>query len=256
MPKKKDTCDKECKFYLYGPGVERIRDEIENKHKNSKVEILTSDVMSKKNKGETIIKNFENEKIKIIVGTQILAKGHHFPKLTLVIVVDSDIGFFGGDLRAGEKIFQLLMQVAGRSGRSNEKGKVLIQSTNTDNSLFKNLVNFKLKEFFSEELKVRKHTNLPPFKKLCLIMATSENEKKLKIFCNTLKNKIISNNNFEVLGPAPPYISFLRKRFRQRFIVRCSPDKNIQEFIKNWMAKVKIPFGIKTYIDIDPYNFS
>tara|TARA_B100000315_G_C14569833_1_gene584904 strand:+ start:594 stop:2582 length:1989 start_codon:yes stop_codon:yes gene_type:complete len=256
MPKKKRACDKECNFYLYGPGVERIKDEIENKYKNSKVEILTSDIMSKKKGGETIIKNFENEKIKIIIGTQILAKGHHFPKLTLVIVVDSDIGFFGGDLRAGEKIFQLLMQVAGRSGRSNEKGKVLIQSTATDNFLFKNLVNFKLKEFFSEELKIRKHTNLPPFKKLCLIMITSKNERKLKIFCNTLKNKIISNNNFEVLGPAPPYISFLRKKFRQRFIVRCSPDKNIQEFIKHWMAKVKIPFGIKTYIDIDPYNFS
>ena len=96
--------------------------------------------MSKREKGQKIIKEFECQKINIIVGTQILSKGHHFPKLTLVVVVDSDIGFFGGDLRAAEKTFQLLMQVAGRSGRSNVMGKVLIQSTMPDNAIFKNLI--------------------------------------------------------------------------------------------------------------------
>ena len=105
MPKKKKGCEKECNFFLYGPGVERINEEIKEKYKNYRVEILTSDVMSNQEKGKKIIKEFESQKIKIIIGTQILAKGHHFPKLTLVVVVDSDIGFFGGDLRAAEKLF-------------------------------------------------------------------------------------------------------------------------------------------------------
>ena len=256
MPKRKKDCKKECNFYLYGPGVERISEEIKKKHQNYRVEILTSDIVSKKDKGEKIIKEFESEKIKIIVGTQILAKGHHFPKLTLVIVVDSDIGFFGGDLRAAEKTFQLLMQVAGRSGRSNIKGKVLIQSTVSENTIFKNLINFNLENFFLEELNIRREANLPPFKKLCSIMVTCENEKKLKNFCIILKNKLIPSTNFDVLGPAPPYISFLRKKFRQRFIVRSSKNKNIQEFVKNWIMPIKKPFGVKIYIDVDPYNFS
>ena len=212
--------------------------------------------MSKREKGQKIIKEFENEQINIIVGTQILAKGHHFPKLTLVVVVDSDIGFFGGDIRAAEKTFQLLMQVAGRSGRSNIPGKVLIQSTMSDNAIFKNLINFDLKEFFLEELSIRKESNLPPFKKLCSIMVTSKNEKKLRDFCILLKNKLKPSNDFDVLGPAPPYISFIRNKFRQRFIVRCPRSKNIQLFIKNWISPIKIPFDIKTYIDVDPYNFS
>ena len=256
MPKKKAGCEKECNFYLYGPGVERISEEIKEKYKNYRVEILTSDVMSKREKGQKIIKEFECQKINIIVGTQILSKGHHFPKLTLVVVVDSDIGFFGGDLRAAEKTFQLLMQVAGRSGRSNVMGKVLIQSTMPDNAIFKNLINFNLKEFFLEELNIRKKANLPPFKKLCSIMITGKNEKKLKDFCTILKSKLKLSNDFEVLGPAPPYISFLRNRFRQRFIVRCSKNKNIQAFVKNWITPIKVPFDIKTFIDIDPYNFS
>ena len=256
MIKKKRGCDKECNFYLYGPGVERITEEIKKKYTNYKVEILTSDEMSKREKGQKIIKEFENEQINIIVGTQILAKGHHFPKLTLVVVVDSDIGFFGGDIRAAEKTFQLLMQVAGRSGRSNIPGKVLIQSTMSDNAIFKNLINFDLKEFFLEELSIRKESNLPPFKKLCSIMVTSKNEKKLRDFCILLKNKLKPSNDFDVLGPAPPYISFIRNKFRQRFIVRCPRSKNIQLFIKNWISPIKIPFDIKTYIDVDPYNFS
>ena len=256
MPKKKEGCEKECNFYLYGPGVERINEEIKEKYKNYRVEILTSDVMSNQEKGKKIIKEFESQKIKIIIGTQILAKGHHFPKLTLVVVVDSDIGFFGGDLRAAEKTFQLLMQVAGRAGRTDVIGKVLIQSTMPNNAIFRNLINFNVEKFFLEELNVRKSANLPPFKKLCSIMLTSKNEKNLKNFCNILRSKINTSNDFEVLGPAPPYISYLRNKFRQRFIVRCSKNKNIQSFVRNWIGSIKTPFNIKTYIDIDPYNFS
>ena len=212
--------------------------------------------MQTKGKGEDILRKFEKEEINIIIGTQILAKGHHFPKLTLVVVVDADVGFIGGDLRAAEKTFQLLTQVSGRSGRSKLLGKVLIQSTMPDNLILKNIKKFDLKGFFLEELNTRKESGLPPFKKLCLVTLVSKNEKKLNDFCRKMKINLEPSNDFEVLGPAPPFISYVRGKHRKRFIVRCSRNKNIQKFISIWLKKLDIPFDLKLSIDIDPYNFS
>ena len=246
----------ETDFFLYGPGVERIYEEIKNFNKSLKIEILTSDIMKKKGIGESILRKFEKEEINVIIGTQILSKGHHFPKLTLVVIVDADFGFMGGDLRAAEKTFQLLTQVSGRSGRSQLSGKVLIQSTMPDNIILKNIKKFDLNGFFLEELNTRKDSGLPPFKKLCSLMLVSRNEKKLNNFCKKMKENINLSSDFEVLGPAPPFISFIRGKYRKRFLVRCSKNKNIQSFINSWLKKFKIPFDLKVSIDIDPYNFS
>ena len=248
--------EKKCDLFLYGPGVEKIYEEIKNKNKNLNIEILTSDEMQKKGKGETILRKFEREEINVIIGTQILAKGHHFPKLTLVVVVDADFGFIGGDLRAAEKTFQLLTQVSGRSGRSKLPGKVLIQSAMSDNLILKKIKEFDLNGFFLEELNIRKESGLPPFKKLCSLMLVSKNEKKLNDFCRKMKVNIEQSNEFEVLGPAPPFISYVRGKHRKRFIVRCSRNKNIQKFVSIWLKKLQIPFDLKISIDIDPYNFS
>ena len=248
--------EKKCDLFLYGPGVEKIYEEIKNKNKNLNIEILTSDEMQKKGKGETILRKFEREEINVIIGTQILAKGHHFPKLTLVVVVDADFGFIGGDLRAAEKTFQLLMQVSGRSGRSRLSGKVLIQSTMADNPILKKIKEFDLNGFFLEELNIRKESGLPPFKKLCSLMLISKNEKKLNDFCRKMKVNIEPSNEFEVLGPAPPFISYVRGKYRKRFIIRCAKNKNIQKFVSIWLKKLQTPFDLKVSIDIDPYNFS
>ena len=248
--------EKKCDLFLYGPGVEKIYEEIKNKNKNLNIEILTSDVMQKKGKGETILRKFEREEINVIIGTQILAKGHHFPKLTLVVIVDADFGFIGGDLRAAEKTFQLLMQVSGRSGRSRLSGKVLIQSTMADNPILKKIKEFDLNGFFLEELNIRKESGLPPFKKLCSLMLISKNEKKLNDFCRKMKVNIEPSNEFEVLGPAPPFISYVRGKYRKRFIIRCAKNKNIQKFVSIWLKKLQTPFDLKVSIDIDPYNFS
>ena len=248
--------EKKCDLFLYGPGVEKIYEEIKNKNKNLNIEILTSDEMQKKGKGETILRKFEREEINVIIGTQILAKGHHFPKLTLVVVVDADFGFIGGDLRAAEKTFQLLMQVSGRSGRSRLSGKVLIQSTMADNPILKKIKEFDLNGFFLEELNIRKESGLPPFKKLCSLMLISRNEKKLNNFCRKMKVNMEPSNEFEVLGPAPPFISYVRGKYRKRFIIRCAKNKNIQKFVSIWLKKFQIPFDLKISIDIDPYNFS
>ena len=248
--------EKKCDLFLYGPGVEKIYEEIKNKNKNLNIEILTSEEMQKKGKGETILRKFEREEINVIIGTQILAKGHHFPKLTLVVIVDADFGFIGGDLRAAEKTFQLLTQVSGRSGRSRLSGKVLIQSTMADNPILKKIKKFDLNGFFLEELNIRKESGLPPFKKLCSLMLISKNEKKLNDFCRKMKVNIEPSNEFEVLGPAPPFISYVRGKYRKRFIIRCAKNKNIQKFVSIWLKKLQTPFDLKVSIDIDPYNFS
>tara|TARA_B100000686_G_C16796148_1_gene982516 strand:- start:1589 stop:3592 length:2004 start_codon:yes stop_codon:yes gene_type:complete len=247
---------KDCNFFVYGPGVEKIYEEIKNNNKKSNIEILTSDVMQKKEKGEEILRKFESKKIDIVVGTQILAKGHHFPKLTLVVVVDADFGFIGGDLRAAEKTFQLLTQVSGRSGRSKLSGKVLIQSTMAENPILKNIKEFNINGFFDEELNVRKISGLPPFKKLCSLILISKNERVLNNFCKKLQINIRQTNEFEVLGPAAPYISYIRGRHRKRFIIRCERNKNVQSFVGSWLSKIKVPFGLKISIDVDPYSFS
>ena len=125
-----------------------------------------------------------------------------------------------------------------------------------DNLILKNIKKFDLSSFFLEELNTRKESGLPPFKKLCSIMLISRNEKKLNNFCKKMKASIELSNEFEVLGPAPPFISYLRGKYRKRFIVRCSRGKNIQKFVKNWLKKFQFPFDLKLSIDIDPYNFS
>ena len=250
-----NECNKDD-FFLYGPGVERIYEEIKNINKNLNIEILTSDVMQKKNEGENILRKFESEEINVMIGTQILSKGHHFPRLTLVVIVDADFGFIGGDLRAAEKTFQLLTQVSGRSGRSKLSGKVLIQTTMSNNLILENIKKFDINGFFSEELNNRKESGLPPFKKLCSLMLTSKNQKKLDSFCKKMRVELEPSKDFEVLGPASPYISFVRGKYRKRFIIRCKRNKNIQEYVNNWLKKFQKPFDLKISIDIDPYNFS
>ena len=125
-----------------------------------------------------------------------------------------------------------------------------------DNPILKNIKKFDLNSFFLEEINTRKESGLPPFKKLCSVTLVSKNEKKLNDFCRKMKVNIEPSNDFEVLGPAPPFISYLRGKHRKRFIVRCSRGKNIQKFVKNWLKKFQTPFDLKIFIDIDPYNFS
>jgi len=126
----------------------------------------------------------------------------------------------------------------------------------SDNLILKNIKEFDLNGFFLEELNIRKESGLPPFKKLCSLMLVSKNEKKLNDFCRKMKVNIEQSNEFEVLGPAPPFISYVRGKHRKRFIVRCSRNKNIQKFVSIWLKKLQIPFDLKISIDIDPYNFS
>ena len=220
---------------------------------NIKIELITSKTdLSKK---KEFIKGLENGKIDLIIGTQIISKGHNFKNLTLVGVIDADMSLSGGDLRASEKAFQVLHQVSGRAGRENKKGLVVIQTYDPKNQVIEALSKNNRDEFLKIETKHRKEINLPPFGKLAAIIISSKNQRELEAFSINLKKKSPSFQNVMILGPAPAPMYYLRGKYRYRFLIKSTKEVNIQKVIKDWVYKIKIPYTIKLVVDIDPYSF-
>lgn len=193
--------------------------------------------------------------IDIIIGTQIISKGYHLPNLTLVGIIDADLGLISSDLRASEYTFQLLQQVSGRSGRDKKKGKALIQTYYPHNPVIDALINNDRDKFVEAELKMREQSNLPPYGRLATITISDTNEKSLMKFGSYLFSKIPISSAVEVLGPAPAPILKIRNRYRYKFLIKASKKVSIQKFIENWIEDIKKPRTIRLLIDIDPYNF-
>ena len=241
-----------------GPGIEKISDEIKNIFPNSIIENLSSDTFSNLENFNSIIKNIVDGKVNFIIGTQILAKGYDFPKLNYVGIIDGDIGVYGGDLRASEKCFQLLKQVSGRAGRhlKNKKGLVQIQTYNPQNPILKTIKDMDENKFYLEEISYRKDAAMPPFSRLISIIISSKSENLLHDVCYNLLEKFPRYNDVKILGPAPAPLSFLRGRYRNRFLIKSSKNTFSQDIVKNWIENTKIPKQIRISIDVDPYTFS
>ena len=241
-----------------GPGIEKISDEIKNLFPNSIVENLSSDTFSNLENFNSIIKNISDGKVNFIIGTQILAKGYDFPYLDYVGIIDGDIGVYGGDLRASEKCFQLLKQVSGRAGRhlKNKRGLVQIQTYNPQNPILKTIRDMDENKFYLEEISYRKDASMPPFSRLISIIISSKSENLLHNVCYSLLEKFPKYNDVIILGPAPAPLSFLRGRYRNRFLIKSPKDTFSQDIVKNWIENNKIPKQIRISIDVDPYTFS
>ena len=197
----------------------------------------------------------ENQEIDILIGTQILAKGHHFPALTLVGIVDADLGLAGSDLRASEQTFQLLSQVAGRAGRGAKKGTVYLQTLYPENAVLKALVNNDRTRFLELEKQSRKMLNLPPYGKLAALIVSGANEKAAEKIAYELKKYAPSGEGISVLGPAPAPIYMLRGKFRYRLLLKTLRNINIQLILKKWLGMLNIPANVRVEVDIDPYSF-
>ena len=241
-----------------GPGIEKISDEIKNIFPNSIIENLSSDTFSNLENFNSIIKNIVDGKVNFIIGTQILAKGYDFPKLNYVGIIDGDIGVYGGDLRASEKCFQLLKQVSGRAGRhlKNRRGLVQIQTYNPQNPILKTIKDMDENKFYLEEISYRKDAAMPPFSRLISIIISSKSENLLHDVCYNLLEKFPRYNDVKILGPAPAPLSFLRGRYRNRFLIKSPKNTFSQDIVKNWIENTKIPKQIRISIDVDPYTFS
>jgi primosomal protein N' (replication factor Y) len=249
------SCSKLDSFLACGPGVERIAEEVKQYFPQARMVLMTRDHVQNANDAENIVQKILSGNIDVIIGTQMVAKGHHFPNLALVGVIDADLGLAGGDLRATERTYQLLHQVSGRAGREGDKGRVLIQSYYPDNAVLKALAKSNISDFIAIELQNRQDAAMPPFAKLAAIIISGYDEDKVRAFAKSVVKLVVAGERVVVLGPTPAVIAKLRGRFRFRILVRASRQINIQQFLRSWLKNFKIPSYINFKIDIDPYNF-
>jgi primosomal protein N' (replication factor Y) len=255
IPKTCPSCANQESFTACGPGIERLAEELNELIPKARLISLTQDNLSNPKHSSGLLQDITDRNCDIILGTQVVAKGHHFPALTLVGVIDADSGMIGGDLRAAEKNYQLLQQVGGRAGREIENSKIFIQTYNPQHPLILAIANYDREKFITEEMRTREVTNMPPFGRLAGIIISSKQEAKLVEFTKDLVKMAPSSKEITVLGPAPALIYKLRGKFRYRILIKCKRNINIQKFLNTWLASFKIPSYLHMKIDIDPYHF-
>ncbi len=238
----------------FGFGIEKIFEEVQDKFKDAKIALLSSDTLTTHNKAVEMLEDINNNKYDILIGTQIISKGYHFPNLTFVGILDGDY-MYNLDLKSSEKSWQLLYQVSGRSGRGEKAGKVAIQTYNPNSSLIESLVSQNYENFIQNELNNRQNLNFPPFGKLAGVIVSSKNKVDLENYCKYLQQiSPHSSNQYSILGPIDAPIAFLRGFYRKRFLVKTNINVNIQKLLKHWIDNNNL-YNIKLQIDVDPINF-
>ena len=248
--------NKKCDLLFCGPGVERIFSELEKIYPNKKIAIFSSDTLKKNKITNTLLKKVEKNKIDILVGTQLLSKGFHFPKLNCIVVVDSDFSSHGYDLRSAEKNIQLYHQLAGRAGRESNTSTIYFQTYTPDDEVLLNISKNDPHAFLQKELLLRKEKKLPPFYRLISLIISGKNEPLIMKFAISVKSKLPKINEVNVLGPVLAPITKLKKKYRCRILIRYPKNLFIQKYLSKSLNKIKIASGIKLEVDVDPINFS
>ena len=253
----KRKCDNNdiCDFIFSGPGVERIAEELKKIIPNQKHIIFSSDTMNKKDSSKNLEK-IVNNKISILVGTQIISKGFHFPNLNCIVVVDIDLSSQGHDLRGAEKNLQLYHQLSGRAGSEGKPATVYFQTYNLKKNMIVDITNKNPDIFLEKELQIRKKNNLPPFQRFISLILSSNDEKKLQKQSFEFKNYINSKLNYLVLGPVNAPIYIIRKKFRVRLLVRGKKSLKVQDSLSQAIKNFKFEKGIKLTVDVDPISFN
>ena len=255
IPSRCPDCGSEEGLTACGPGVERVAEEVTRRFPTARIGILSSDITSTLNEVSEVIAQMERQEIDIIIGTQILAKGHHFPSLTLVGIVDADLGLMGSDLRASEQTFQLLSQVSGRAGRGDKKGTVFLQTLYPENAVLQALLHNDRAKFIELEKQSRRILKLPPFGKLAAVIISGSNQEQVEKIAVYLGQSAPNTDMISTLGPAPAPIFMLRGKYRFRLLLKTARSINIQEVLRVWLKRVQIPQGVRVEVDIDPYSF-
>jgi len=240
---------------MRGAGMEKIAEEVSVKFPDARIECVSSDTMMSRAALERLVHKMEAGETDIIIGTQILAKGHHFPNLTLVGVVDSDMGLFGTDFRAGEHTFQQLFQVAGRAGRGDAPGRVLLQTYQPENPVLRAICECDRDAFMSADMAARRAARMPPFGQLIAIIIEGQKESVLQRFCSDLAAAAPKLNGGRIMGPVPAQIYQIRNWYRMRFLISGDARANLQPIVTQWLSKIKQPANIRVKIDVGPVNF-
>ncbi len=255
IPERCPQCAALNSFIACGPGVERVEEEFRASFPEARVAIASSDTFHGPAETQAVIRAFAAGDIDVVIGTQIVAKGHHFPRLTLAGIIDADLGGGAGDPRAAERSFQLLHQVAGRSGRGEKPGLVLIQTRNPDDPVMRALVADNRDAFLDEEARIRERSLTPPFGRLAALILAGADAERVRETGRALARSAPSARGLKVWGPAPAFYQVLRGRTRERLLLQAEKTVDVQSYLKTWLGSVKIPGGVRLTIDIDPISF-
>ena len=250
-------CSKEdiCDFVFSGPGVEKIAEEVKVLFPNKKIAIFSSDTMNKASGKDTLDKIISGE-INILVGTQLISKGFHFPNLNCIIVLDIDLTSQGHDLRSTEKNLQLYHQLSGRAGRTGKPANVYFQTFNLNPKAIDQITNEDPFKFLDHELELRKQNSLPPYERFISLILSASNEKILDLEALKLKKILSESTNEKVLGPVNAPIFKIKRNFRSRLLIRAKKTSKIQKKLKKILKEFKIPSGMKLTVDVDPISFN
>lgn len=238
-----------------GPGVERIAEEVRTLLPDATIEIFSSDTARSGDETRSLVSRMAAGEIDVMIGTQIVAKGHNFPNLTLVGVVDADSGMQGGDLRAGERTYQLLSQVAGRAGRAERPGRALVQTYAPDMPAMLALRDGDRDGFLAIEREVRAELALPPFGRLAAMILSAPGADAVDKMALNAGAAAPHGDGITVYGPAPAPISLVRGRHRRRFLVQSAKSVDLSAYMAAWRKALKPPANTRISIDIDPYSF-
>jgi primosomal protein N' (replication factor Y) len=248
-------CGAEDALVPCGPGVERISDEVRKFFPEARTFVATSDTLWSPEKAAEFVALVENKAVDIIIGTQLVTKGYHFPDLTLVGVIDADLGLEGGDLRAAERTFQQIAQAAGRAGRAEKPGEVFIQTRNPAHPVIAALVAGDRDAFYNAETAQRQRAGAPPFGRYAAIIISSEDEREAIEAARAVGASAPKADGMYVYGPAPAPLAMLRGRHRQRLLVHAQRSVELQVIMREWLGGLQFPRGVRIGVDVDPYSF-
>ncbi len=254
-PSRCPACSAEKSLVACGPGVERVAEEFTSLFPDARMAIASSDTFHGPAETQGAIRAMARREIDVLIGTQIVAKGHHFPQLTLVGVIDADLGGSDGDLRARERTFQLLHQVSGRAGRATKPGLVLIQTRNPDDSVMQALASGDRDAFLEQECEARKRVSAPPFGRLAAIILSGTDADAVREAGRLLAKEAPPARGVIVWGPTPAFYQLLRGRTRERLLVQADRAVDMQAYLRTWLDRVKLANSVRVAVDVDPVSF-
>jgi primosomal protein N' (replication factor Y) len=254
-PRACPECGEEDSLVACGPGVERIADEVAELFPEARTAIVTSDTIWSPLRAAEFVGAMEAGAIDVVIGTQLVTKGYHFPNLTLVGVVDADLGLAGGDLRAAERSFQQIQQVAGRAGRGDKPGRVFVQTHDPDAPVIAALVKGDAAGFYAAETDSRREAAMPPFGRLAAIVVSAEDASEAEAVARRIGHAAPAVEGMAVFGPAPAPLAMLRGRHRQRLLVHARRSLDVQDVIRDWLGALEWSSKVRVSVDVDPYSF-
>ena len=249
------ACGEADMFAAVGPGVERLEEEVRGRFPDSRIAVMSSDTLRHGEGARRFVERMHDGDIEILIGTQIMAKGFHFPMLTLVGAVDADLGLSGGDLRAAERTYQVLHQVGGRAGRAERPGRVLIQTWQPGHPVMEALAAGDRDRFIAAEAAARREAGMPPYGRLAAVIVHGPREDRVDETAARLGRTAPRGASVTVLGPAPAPVPVIRGHHRRRLLLRAPRNVSVQKALRDWVLASRPPTGVRVDIDVDPYSF-